>query len=232
MPVNVEVESYTVPPTGLRDLSNNSVEVRTDVIAGWANVLADTHEESALAKLWTSLLCNSFVDGGIDPSTGHLSGYSIQQASWAAAVAKLLDGEATIDPLAETGASAGLAGVQQRRNGDWHAYWAGGCRVMLVEGRRFSEAEFCTDSQPFESPSLNSLEHATLPLNEKSGNLDESSLFVVCDSLSADWVKSHLKEEGLWSGLGGLAGFVSRARLDGNLGTEAVSLLVIDVTIS
>lgn len=230
MSIKVEVERYTIPSTGFSESTNNSVECRDDIISGWTNVLTDTLQESALAKLWTSLLCSGFVDAGIDPLTGHLNGYSVQQASWAAAVAKLLDGEDTIDPLAETGASAGLAALRLQRDGRWQAYWAGGCRIVRVDNGQFDRARFCDDPQPFESPSLNSLEHASLPLNGSEGEIEREALFVICDSLSSDWVRSHLRSDGLWGGAGDLAGFVARARLDGNLGNETVSVITVNAS--
>lgn len=230
MSIKVEVDNYTIPSTGFQESTNNSVESREDIISGWTNVLADTLEESALAKLWTSLLCSAFADEGIDPLTGHLNGYSIQQASWAAAVAKLLDGEETIDPLAETGASAGIAGMQLMRDGTWEAHWAGGCRIIRIDEMDFGNADFCQDPQPFESPSLNSLQHASLPLNNSSGSVAVSSLFVICDSFSADWVRSHLRSHGMWESAAALAGYVGRARLDGILGNETVSLIAIEAS--
>jgi hypothetical protein len=223
-------ETYSIASDGTDRIINSTLDHVQRPSGVAAAVLADTYQESALAKLWTSMICKGFLEAGIDPMTGHVDGYLLHQASWAAAVAKLLDGEATIDQLAETGASAGFAAARISSSGYWEAFWAGGCRVAVLRETDFHDFRYCEDPQPFESPSLNSLLNTSLPLNTASGQLDQDGVIVMVDSGSSNWLAATLRDDGLWESEASFTGMVRKATHEGELRSTVVSAVVGRVT--
>ena len=219
-------ETYNIATDGTGRIINSTLDHAQHASGIAAAVLADTYHSSALAKLWTSMICQGFLEEGIDPMTGHVDGYLLHQASWAAAVAKLLDGEPTIDELAETGASAGFAAVRISSSGEWEAFWAGGCRVGVVPENHLGQFRYCEDEQPFESPSLNSLINTSLPLNTAKGRLDEDGVVVLVDSMSSNWMAAMLRDDGLWESEASLIGIARRASLEGELSAPVISAIL------
>ncbi|NND70980.1 MAG: hypothetical protein HKN43_05320 [Rhodothermales bacterium] len=223
-------EAYSIATDGTDRIINSTLDHVQRPSGVAAAVLADTYHDSALAKLWTSMICQGFLEAGIDPLTGHVEGYLLHQASWAAAVAKLLDGEVAIDELAETGASAGFAAVRISSAGSWEAYWAGGCRVAVFPEADVPLFRYCEDEQPFESPSLNSLLNTSLPLNSASGQLDQDGVVVMVDSNSSNWLAASLRDDGVWESEASLVGMVRKARHEGELSAAAINAILGRVT--
>lgn len=234
---SVRYSARWLPKAGSSEAEYEDAFARSaDGVRPFRAAVADGATESAFAGVWARVLAEgAVVEDGADEKT-----LGAQLPAWQAQWAATIESRAEALPWyaaakAEEGAFAALLGLSLEEDGHWQAAAVGDCCLFHLRGADVLTAWPVETPEAFGNrPALlpSRTGHAVPPVETRTGRFATGDTFLLATDALAAWTMRAGPDEARAAAedAEAFAGTVERAREDGTLRNDDVTLLVLETT--